>query len=47
LACRAALDAITDLKYADDEEQSEYAPTGREKDCIATVRSLINAVRSS
>lgn len=46
LACKATLNAITDLKYVEREEQSEYVPGTFGKDCIATVCSFTNAVVS-
>jgi hypothetical protein len=46
LACKATLNAITDLKYAEDAQRLEYIPGYVRKDCIATVRSLTNAVSS-
>jgi hypothetical protein len=47
LACKAVLNAITNLKYVDDtvEDYEEYEPSVFGRDCIATVRSLVNAVR--
>ena len=46
LACKAALAAITDLFYIDDtvEHYQDYEPSVHRKDCIATIRSLVNAV---
>jgi hypothetical protein len=47
LACKAALGAITDLTYIDNtvEDYSDYDPSYvYAKDCIATARSLVNAV---
>jgi len=44
LACQAALEAITDMQHLQSEELVEYEPTGFDKDCIATVRALTNAV---
>jgi hypothetical protein len=47
LACKAALAAITDLTYVDEttEGYSDYDPSSNyAKDCIATARSLVNAV---
>jgi len=47
LACKAALAAITDLTYVDEtiEGYSDYDPSSNYmKDCIATARSLVNAV---
>lgn len=47
LACKAALAAITDLTYVDDtiEDYSDYDPSyAYGRDCIATARSLVNAV---
>jgi hypothetical protein len=47
LACKAALAAITDLSYIDDtiEGYSDYDPSySYARDCIATARSLVNAV---
>ena len=46
LACKAVIAAITDLKYVDDtvESYKDYEPGVFSKDCIATVRSLVNAV---
>ena len=47
LACKAVLVAITNLKYAEDlaKGYKNYEPAyANSKDCIATVRSLINAV---
>jgi hypothetical protein len=47
LACKAVLAAITNLKYAEDlaEGYEDYEPAyANSKDCIATVRSLVNAV---
>lgn len=47
LACKAVLAAITDLTYIDDtiEDYSDYDPSSTyTKDCIATARSLVNAV---
>ena len=49
LACKAALAAITDLKYVDDtiKDYSDYDPSDTyTKDCIATSRSLVNSVYS-
>jgi hypothetical protein len=43
LACKAALAAITDLSHAGDNAQ-EYEPNYYQRDVIATVRSLVNAV---
>ncbi|KIK03726.1 hypothetical protein K443DRAFT_94647 [Laccaria amethystina LaAM-08-1] len=50
LACKAVLAAITDLTYIDDtiEDYSDYDPSFTyTKDCIATARSLVNAIRNS
>jgi hypothetical protein len=47
LACKAVLAAITNLKYAEDlaEGYEDYEPAlYGGKDCIANVRSLVNAV---
>lgn len=46
LACKAALEAITNLKYADDTatEFEDYEPGMFNEDSIANVRSLVNAV---
>lgn len=43
LACKAALAAITDLAHAGDDAQ-EYEPNYYQRDVVATVRSLVNAV---
>jgi spore coat protein CotH len=50
LACKAVLAAITNLKYAEDlaEGYEDYEPALYDaKDCIATVRSLVNAVSTA
>src|SRR5258706_3347466 len=47
LACKAALAAITNLSYAADtvEGYEDYEPTHyTHRDCIATIRSLVNTV---
>ena len=46
LACKAVLEAITNLKFVDDtvEDYEDYEPSGFSRDVIATVRSLVNAV---
>src|SRR5258705_2593447 len=47
LACKAALAAITILSYAADtvEGYEDYEPTlYTHRDCIATIRSLVNTV---
>lgn len=47
LACKAALSAITNLTYADNTKEGyeDYDPDDVvNRDCIATVRSLVNAV---
>ena len=47
LACKAVLAAITNLKYAEDlaEGYEDYEPALYDrKNCIATIRSLVNAV---
>ena len=46
LVCKATLAAITDLVYIDDtvETYQDYEPSVYQKDCIATIRSLVNAV---
>jgi hypothetical protein len=47
LACRAVLAAITNLEYVDDtvQDYQDYEPgIYSAKDCIATVRSLVNSV---
>jgi hypothetical protein len=47
LACKAALAAIKDLTYVNEavEGYSDYDPSSSyTKDCIATARSLVNAV---
>ncbi|KAM6494640.1 Ribonuclease H-like domain containing protein, partial [Amanita muscaria] len=49
LACKATLAAITDLNYVDDtvEAYRDYEPKHYGKDCIATIRSLVNSIRNS
>ena len=46
LACKATISTITDLKYVDDmvEDYNDYEPGAFSRDCIAIVRSLVNAV---
>ena len=46
LACKAVISAITDLKYIDDtvDDYKDYEPGVFSRDCIAIVRSLVNAV---
>ena len=48
LACKAVLAAITNIKYADDSAPSyeDYEPSAFSHDCIANIRSLVNAVNS-
>ena len=46
LACKAVLEAITNLKYVDEtvEGYEDYEPGVFSRDTIALVRSLVNAV---
>jgi len=46
LACKAVISAITDPKYVDDtvEGYEDYEPGVFSRDCIAIVRSIVNAV---
>ena len=43
LACKAALAAITDLVFVDNTVEN-YEPSVYQRDCIATIQSLVNAV---
>ena len=46
LACKAVLAAITNLVFIDDtvENYQDYEPSVYQKNCIATIQSLVNAV---
>ena len=44
LACKATIAAITTMSYAED-QANDYEPSMFSKDTIATVRSLVNAVK--